>query len=74
MDRTAAQLRIQELHREINRHNYLYYVEDRPEIADAEYDLLLRELQQLEREFPDLVTADSPTNGSGRRPWKNSTR
>ncbi|ACM20327.1 DNA ligase, NAD-dependent [Geotalea daltonii FRC-32] len=68
MDRTAAQLRIQELHREINRHNYLYYVEDRPEITDAEYDLLLRELQQLEKEFPDLVTADSPTQRVGAAP------
>jgi DNA ligase (NAD+) len=68
MDKTAAQLRISELHREINRHNYLYYVEDRPEITDAEYDLLLRELQQLEKEFPELVTADSPTQRVGAAP------
>lgn len=68
MEKTAALQRIQELHREINRHNYLYYVKDTPEITDAEYDLLLRELLQLEKEFPDLVTPDSPTQRVGAAP------
>ena len=68
MDITTAQLRIRELHQEINHHNYLYYVEDKPAITDAEYDLLLRELQQLEEEFPELVTADSPTQRVGAAP------
>lgn len=68
MDKQAAEHRIRELRTEINRHNYLYYVEDRPEISDAEYDLLLRELQQLEKAYPDLVTADSPTQRVGAAP------
>ncbi len=50
MDKTTAQLRIKELHQLINHHNYLYYVEDTPEITDVEYDLLLGELQQLEKD------------------------
>ncbi len=68
MDKQAAERRIQELRTGINHHNYLYYVEDRPEITDAEYDLLLRELQQMETEFPELITADSPTQRVGARP------
>ncbi|WP_243373255.1 NAD-dependent DNA ligase LigA [Geotalea sp. SG265] len=68
MDRQAAENRVKQLHKEINRHNYLYYVEDRPEITDAEYDQLLRELQQLEKEFPELVTQDSPTQRVGAAP------
>lgn len=68
MDKQAAERRIQELRKEINHHNYLYYVEDRPEISDAEYDLLLRELQQQEKAYPDLITADSPTQRVGAAP------
>jgi DNA ligase (NAD+) len=68
MDHQAAEIRIAQLHKEINRHNYLYYVEDKPEITDAEYDLLLRELQQLEQEFPQLTTSDSPTQRVGAAP------
>ena len=49
----------------IHRHNYLYYVEDRPEISDAEYDRLLRELGALESTYPELITPDSPTQGVG---------
>jgi DNA ligase (NAD+) len=45
----------------IQHHDYLYYVLDRPEIADEEYDRLFAQLQELERAHPDLVTADSPT-------------
>ena len=56
----AAQ-RITELREQIHHHDYLYYVESRPEVSDAEYDALLRELRGLEAEFPELVTADSPT-------------
>jgi DNA ligase (NAD+) len=46
---------------EIRRHDHLYYVLDRPEIADAEYDALFHELERLEREHPNLAAADSPT-------------
>jgi DNA ligase (NAD+) len=59
----AAQLREQ-----LNYHNYRYYVLDDPEIPDAEYDRLLRELQALEAEHPELVTADSPTQRVGAEP------
>ncbi len=65
MNRKQAQERIAELRREIERHNYLYYTLDAPEISDAEYDALYRELANLEREFPDLVTPDSPTQKVG---------
>jgi DNA ligase (NAD+) len=56
----AAQ-RVAELREQIHRHDYLYYVEARPEASDAEYDTLRRELANLEAEFPALVTPDSPT-------------
>ncbi len=52
----------------LRHHEYLYYVLDAPEISDAEYDALTRELQQLEAEHPDLVTPDSPTQRVGGKP------
>src|SRR3989442_1387744 len=61
MTRAEAAQRIAELRERIHHHDYLYYVEARPEIADAEYDRLMRELRELEARFPDLVTDDSPT-------------
>ena len=60
--------RIEELRREINRHNELYYVRDTPEITDAEYDRLFDELAGLEKEHPELVTPDSPTQRVGAPP------
>jgi DNA ligase (NAD+) len=60
--------RIQRLREEIRRHEELYYVHDRPEIPDTDFDALMRELQALEAEHPDLVTADSPTQRVGGRP------
>lgn len=62
--------RIEQLREEINRHNYLYYVLDDPQIPDSEYDRLLRELQGLEARHPDLITADSPTQRVGAEPLK----
>jgi DNA ligase (NAD+) len=56
------------LRAEIERHNRLYYVEDAPEITDAEYDRLFRELQDLEAAHPELVTPDSPTQRVGGAP------
>ena len=56
----AAQ-RVAELRERIHHHDYLYYVESRPEVSDAEYDTLMRELKALEAEFPDLIAPDSPT-------------
>ena len=57
-----------ELREQIHRHDHLYYVEARPEVSDAEYDALMRELRALEMEFPDLVTPDSPTQRVGGTP------
>ena len=62
--------RIQELRDQINHHNYLYYVLDSPEIPDAEFDKLFRELQSLEQQHPDLITTDSPTQRVGAKPLK----
>lgn len=56
-----AQERVLQLRSELEHHSYLYYVQDAPEITDAEYDVLFRELKGLEESYPDLVTADSPT-------------
>jgi DNA ligase (NAD+) len=59
--------RLEELRQEIRRHDYLYHVLDRPEISDAEYDRLFRELAALEQQHPELVTGDSPTQAVGGR-------
>ncbi|MCD6574662.1 NAD-dependent DNA ligase LigA [Candidatus Aerophobetes bacterium] len=59
---------IEKLRKEIRYHDYRYYVLDEPEISDAEYDKLMRRLQELEKEFPDLVTPDSPTQRVGAPP------
>jgi DNA ligase (NAD+) len=63
-----ATKRIHDLRKQLNHHNYRYYVLDDPEISDAEYDRLLRELQQLETQFPELITPDSPTQRVGAAP------
>jgi DNA ligase (NAD+) len=60
--------RAEALRGEIERHNRLYYTEDRPEISDAEYDRLFRELQDLESRYPALQTPDSPTQRVGGAP------
>ena len=65
MDRQSAKFRIQELTEELEYHNNLYYNQDSPEISDYEYDMLLRELERLEEEYPDLRKPDSPTNHVG---------
>ena len=64
----APAARAAELREEISKHARLYYVEDRPEITDAEYDALLRELIALEEAHPELVTPDSPTQRVGGTP------
>jgi len=61
MTRDKATERIARLRSEIRHHEYLYYVEDRPAISDAEFDRLFHELEELEKEHPDLVAEDSPT-------------
>ena len=62
--------RVRELRAEIERHNHAYYVLDAPTIPDADYDRLFRELQGLEQQYPDLLTADSPTGRVGAAPLK----
>ncbi|MDZ7374833.1 MAG: NAD-dependent DNA ligase LigA [candidate division KSB1 bacterium] len=68
MTREEAQKRLEELRELIHYHNYRYYVLDSPEIPDAEYDRLFQELLELERQFPDLVTPDSPSQRVGAPP------
>ena len=63
-----AQLRVEELRDQLNYHSYRYYVLDDPEVSDAEYDELTRELASLEERFPELVTPDSPTQRVGISP------
>jgi DNA ligase (NAD+) len=58
------------LREKINYHSYRYYVVDDPEISDAAYDRLMRELEKLERQYPALVTPDSPTQRVGAAPLK----
>lgn len=74
MTHAEAQHRIDALRKEIRRHDYLYYVKDRPEISDAQYDRLFRELSDLETAYPDLVTPDSPTQRVGAPPLEELTK
>jgi DNA ligase (NAD+) len=60
--------RAQELRRLIDHHNYKYYVEDKPEISDREFDKLLEELKRIEEAHPELITPDSPTQRVGGEP------
>jgi DNA ligase (NAD+) len=64
----SARLRVAELRQTLERHNHAYYVLDAPTIADAEYDRLFRELQQLEASHPELQSEDSPTRRVGAPP------
>ena len=60
--------RIAKLREAIRYHNYRYYILNDPEVTDAEYDRLMRELEQLERAHPELITPDSPTQRVGAEP------
>ncbi|WP_232697582.1 NAD-dependent DNA ligase LigA [Brevibacillus daliensis] len=68
MDRLTAEQKIIELSKLIEEHNRHYHLEDNPQITDQEYDQLMRELQDLEDHFPDLVAPDSPTQRVGSTP------
>lgn len=65
MDSKIALARIKELSDTIDYHNGLYYVNDKPQISDYDYDMLMQELKQLETDFPEFAFADSPTNRVG---------
>ncbi len=64
----SAEQRINELREKIRYHEYQYYVLNEPEISDAEFDRMMRELEQLEQEYPELITSDSPTQRVGGEP------
>ncbi len=64
-ERAEAKVRVEELREGINHHSYRYHVLDDPEVSDAEYDELIRELKALEDAFPELITPDSPTQRVG---------
>ena len=68
MNDASVRERVERLRSEINRHNHLYFVLDRPEISDAAYDALMVELRGLEEQNPELVTLDSPTQRVGAPP------
>ena len=69
--KATAKQRAASLRQELQHYNYQYYVLDEPTIPDAEYDRLLRELQDLEGEYPELKTADSPTQRVGAQALKS---
>ncbi len=70
MDLTQAAKRVNELRETIEYHNRKYYIEDSPVISDYEFDMLLKELSDLESSFPELITPDSPTRRVGGAPIK----
>lgn len=65
MDKSAAKNRIAELSKELEQHNHRYYVLDKPSISDFEFDKLLEELVQLEKDFPELLLSNSPSQRVG---------
>lgn len=67
-DLETVRQRIEKLRELINYHNWRYYVLDSPEISDAEYDSLMRELRELEEKYPQFITPDSPTQRVGAAP------
>jgi len=68
MAASEAKHQIEVLRREIEQHEYNYYVLDAPTIQDAEYDALMRQLQALEQQHPEFLTPDSPTQRVGGQP------
>ena len=74
MTHAEAASRAAALSAELHRHNRLYYAEATPEISDQQFDALLRELQDIETTFPDLLTADSPTQRVGGAPLEGFTQ
>ncbi|CAN5913636.1 NAD-dependent DNA ligase LigA [soil metagenome] len=74
MDLLSAAARAELLRTEVERHNHLYYQNAAPEISDREFDALLRELQDIEKAHPDLITPDSPTQRVGGVPLEGFTQ
>ena len=74
MTEPKVQEQVLTLRQELNRHNYLYFVLDAPEISDGQYDRQMRQLRELEEQHPGLVTADSPTQRVGAEPAEGFTQ
>ena len=68
MEVESLEKRVEKLREEIEYHNYRYYVLDQPEISDAQYDRLMRELEKIEEEHPELRAPNSPTQRVGAPP------
>jgi DNA ligase (NAD+) len=73
MNKNEAKKTIEKLREDINHHNYKYYIESSPVISDYEYDMLLKKLESLEAEYPELITPDSPTQRIGGAPLQGFT-
>jgi DNA ligase (NAD+) len=65
---SSASQKIEALRNKLRHHEHLYYVLDAPEVTDAEYDAMMRELKALEDAHPELITEDSPTQRVGGKP------
>src|SRR3989338_8701629 len=74
MDKVEIKKRIEKLRKVINRHRYLYHVLDKQEISDEALDSLKKELFDLEQQFPELITPDSPTQRIGGKPLKEFSK
>ena len=74
MEKTQAEIRIHELRSIISDANRRYYVDNDPILSDFDFDMLLKELEALEKEYPDLVTPDSPTQNVGSDITKGRTK
>lgn len=68
MNKSEVKKEIEKLREQINYHNYQYYVEDSPVISDYEYDMLVKKLEALENQYPELITPESPTQRIGGQP------
>jgi DNA ligase (NAD+) len=71
---SAVEKKIESLREKIRHHEYLYYVQDNPELTDAEFDKLMNELKKLEAQHPELITPDSPTQRVGGKPREGFAR
>ena len=65
MEFTAAEKRAEDLRNKLNYYNDRYYLDNESEVSDYKYDTLMRELREIENEFPELITLDSPTHRVG---------
>ena len=65
MEKEQAKERIISISKELEKHNYNYYVMDNPQISDYEYDMLMQELKKLESEYPEFIFPESPTQRVG---------